>query len=532
MRIRSSSKRQRLPLHHALAVICFPLLLASTFLIGRESRQIHNIRRQWPPGKILASSESDDIRHEQARVSSSPKVERQDTNQYALSPGELPGYTGWSRPEQTLAGYFDVAPLSHPPVTSLHAKYHSITKSGDVFSLLLTCNHNRTDGTGTEFEPAYECPQSGGTLFYVRAYGPSVITGIVTDFFNSSYSVEMLFIDPGAYTLEVVVTFSVPMDFDEFPLIDDMAIEPGYEGYMVSSFPLQILVESSSPSTEDATKPWCTLSQLTESSPESALYKGHWQVIDNVAHSSHHPLTPDETTVSLDGYRMGLNSIGVRMRYVHEDCELIHIRDLLSAISGGMDRCLHEQLGFNIHIGGGDSGMDELRGSISDAADGVDSSSIVDQARKDVNEDDTFEGVHVIFIGDSVMRLVRSFFLKLIRGSRGFKVTFIETNGGLLAKMKDISSSLEDIRLREESANVKRVILFNSGLHDIDILCSSKRSNTRRNRNLTIEAVSCQDAYRAAMTNLVRVVDEYPAELKVFRSTTAGKNQTRHITSL
>lgn len=522
MRIKSSSIRQRLALHHKLAIF-FPLLLASTFFIGRESHQTRNIRRQWSRDQSLVSLENDYIRYKQARVSS-PKVTQKDTNQYTISPGELPGYTGWSRPEQTLAGYFDVTSLSHPPVTSVHTKYHSITKSGDVFSLLLTCNHNRTDGMGTEFEPPYECPQSGGTLFYVRAYGPSVITGIVTDFLNSSYSVEMRFIDPGSYTLEVVVTFSAPIDFDEFPLNDDMIVEPGYEGYMVSNFPLQILVESASPSTEDVTKPWCTLAQLTESSPESALYKGHWQVIDNVAHSSHHPLTPDETTVSLDGYRMGLNSIGVRMRYVYEDCVLIHIRDLLSAISGGMDRCLHDQLGFNIHTGGSSSGVDELSDNISDAADGIASSSTVNQAMKDI-----FEGIHVIFIGDSVMRLVRFFFLKLISGSRGFKVTFIETNGGIHATMQNITATLEEIQRREESTNVKRVILFNSGLHDIDILCSSKRSKTRSKTNVMSEAVSCQYSYRAAMTNLVRVLDEYPAELKVFRSTTAGKTQTWHI---
>ena len=82
-----------------------------------------------------------------------------------------------------------------------------------------------------------------------------MISGIITDHGNSSYTLEMKFVDVGEYTLEVVVTFSLSMEYDEFPAaaapsstsIDDgsTASEPGYEGYMVSNFPLQILVVES-----------------------------------------------------------------------------------------------------------------------------------------------------------------------------------------------------------------------------------------------------------------------------------------------
>jgi hypothetical protein len=512
----------------------------------------------------------DEIEYERGSTTSKRRRRRRRStwNEYALFPGELPGYTGWSRPEQTLAGYFDVMHLSHPPM-SASSKYHSISTSGDVFSLLLTCNHDRTTTTQDDGDdrgssatdpssgyPPYECPQYGGTLFYVRAYGPSVISGIITDHGNSSYTLEMKFVDVGEYTLEVVVTFSLSMEYDEFPAaaapsstsIDDgsTASEPGYEGYMVSNFPLQILVvesptaSSSSSSTamaiieddEEAamrrtSQSWCTLSQLTETSPTSGLYAGHWRVIDKVGHSSHRPLTPDEASVSLDGYRMGLNSLGVRMGYVREGCELIRVHDLVNVMTGGgggMDGCLGESLGINVaRVGDIDVGStDETDG---DESDDVASNGIVDRSTRDIDGNVVFEGVHVIFIGDSVMRLVRFFFLKLIGGSRGFKVTFIETNGGIHATMHNITSTLADIRRSEESANVKSAVLFNSGLHDIDILCSSKRSQTRSKTNVMGEAVSCQDAYREGMTDLVRVLDEYPADLKVFRSTTAGKKQ-------
>ena len=554
-------KRQR---HASLAAMFIPLLFVFTLLmINKENR---NIRRHW----VLPNSNDSGYT---LRDDGNSMI----VNPYSIKPGGLPGYTGWSRPEQTLAGYFDIEPLSHPTAaaaaTTGNANYHAITMSGEMFSLLLTCNHNRTSSSHRhgdanddsivnemEDEPPYyyECPEYGGSLFYVRAYGPSVITGIVTDMHNSSYSLNMQFIDPGEYTIEVVITFSLPMDYDEFPLVsekDDESLreEPGYEGYMLSGFPLQILVLNKSAASSSSqritndkkdeddvtTKPWCTLSQLTETSTESALYKGYWQVIDNVAHMSHQQLTPDETSVSLDGYRMGLNSLGLRMQYVYTDCELIHIHDLAGAITdGGMDQCLNENLDFNIidnSISFVDIGTVDVKDNTSATANVIATKSIIgnEQERSSsIYEDKIFEGIHVIFIGDSVMRLVMSFFLKLVHKSRGFKVTFIETNGGIHSTIQNVTSTLENIRTREVSMNVKRVILFNSGLHDIDILCSSKRSRTRSKTYVTTQAVSCQDAYRMSMTKLITVLDEYPAEMKVFRSTTAGWHKVSFVGSV
>lgn len=123
---------------------------------------------------------------------------------------------------------------------------------------------------------------------------------------------------------------------------------------------------------------------------------------------------------------MGLNSVGVRMSFEYEDCELLHIRDLTAGIHGrGMDKCLlHDQLGFNIHI------PEEVKASENITESGVNStttSNIHTTANHTLElESEQFEGVHVIFIGDSVMRLVRFFFLKLVRGSLfGMKVTMV-----------------------------------------------------------------------------------------------------------
>jgi hypothetical protein len=186
----------------------------------------------------------------------------------------------------------------------------------------------------------------------------------------------------------------------------------------------------------------------------------------------------------------------------------------------------------NIALGGKRTSSDEsinrnnAAGNINPTANSpVDTNEI--QNNTNINEVDNFEGIHVIFIGDSVMKLVMSFFYKLVERTSGIKVTFIETNGGIRTTMNNVTSALEEIEQREMYQNVKRAIIFNSGLHDIDVLCSSKRSRSRRTQNVINDGESCPDAYRAAMTDLIHVLDMYPAELKVFRSTTAGKLQLR-----
>lgn len=103
-----------------------------------------------------------------------------------------------------------------------------------------------------------------------------------------------------------------------------------------------------------------------------------------------------------------------------------------------------------------------------------------------------------------------------------FSYLQIETNGGIHATMNNITSTLKDIQREEEGANVKRVIIFNSGLHDVDILCSLKRQKTRTEIDAISNGLPCEDAYRDGMTQLVGYISGFPAELKVFRSTTAG----------
>ena len=105
--------------------------------------------------------DDDDIDHNDrdrsARIASTRRMGRMERRR-GVDTMEWNEYSR-SRPEQTLAGYFDVTYLPSPfhprpsapsssssshEAHSSSGKYHSITTSGDVFALLLTCNHNRT----------------------------------------------------------------------------------------------------------------------------------------------------------------------------------------------------------------------------------------------------------------------------------------------------------------------------------------------------------------------------------------------------
>ena len=60
------------------------------------------------------------------------------SNPFALAPGELPGYTGWARPEQTLAGYFDTTHLLY--LINLQHRYNqNIIQQSKVAISFLSC---------------------------------------------------------------------------------------------------------------------------------------------------------------------------------------------------------------------------------------------------------------------------------------------------------------------------------------------------------------------------------------------------------
>ena len=201
----------------------------------------------------------------------------------SLYPGELPGYTGWARPDATLAGRFRlVGPVS------------SVSFVGQEWTVHAECL------TG--------CPPHD-SWFYVRAYGPAILAGKVTRLRAHRYQIQLQPLDPGVYTVEVVMTFSQVPPIESFPLGE--AAVPFYEGYLLADFPYMITVRGSSISSISTS--YCNSQQLQN--PE----KARWKVVDS---ARERPLQ-DTSQISLQGYQRDTQSLGVQLDYQHADCRLI-----------------------------------------------------------------------------------------------------------------------------------------------------------------------------------------------------------------
>jgi hypothetical protein len=359
----------------------------------------------------------------------------EDSNSKLLSSGDLPGYTGWARPAETLAGWFEV--LEDAPAA---------VAAGSYWNVSIICRH--------------PLGQYGGALFYIRAYGRSVLPGEVHDRRDGVYDISIMFADPGPHAVEVVLTFSTTLDMDTFPVDTD---EPGYEGYLLPGFPLTVTVTSE---TSLSSSRRCGFSDLTSNSTRSAIDHGRWLVVKRQASRRGRDDTTasaDLRAVSREGYQSGLNSLGIQMEYVLYNCLLPQQHDL----------------------------RDELLSS--------------GKTRR-----------HVIFIGDSNMRKQHQMFDGLLTG---VPTTYITTSLGLVLRLPEIQRSL---RLLQEGAGPKTkfVILFNAGLHDISQLCSLRWAQKRR--TYIHDSSSCVDHYRQSLIQLVDLIRSFPAELAVFQTTTAG----------
>ena len=331
-----------------------------------------------------------------------------------LVPGELPGYTGWPRFEKTLVSHF------YQPSDGQNNINSPISiESGKRLSFNIQCDVD-------------EC-QDGGAHFYLRAYGPSVITGEVIDYKNGSYTISFYPVDPGIYTVEIVLSFCCTHDWRSFPPENKYGgnNDLDYEGYLVHGFPRQVHIY---PSKQDDSfaKPICSMAQLVETKINSTnfLQKGRWVVSDLIRSSLHKPKSSSSNGVSFEGFQDGTNSIGISMEYNWNDCSLLPL-DLIikkqKKTENLLDQCL---------------------------------SNISNNKRREKN-------LRVIFIGDSVMRLERKFFQEKIlkkTASKNIKFRYISTEGGILFRNKAIIQELE--MLKKNKPNERRFIYFNSGLHD------------------------------------------------------------------
>ena len=108
-----------------------------------------------------------------------------------------------------------------------------------------------------------------------------------------------------------------------------------------------------------------------------------------------------------------------------------------------------------------------------------------------------------------------------------FRDTYLfwtETNvvGGLPFQLEQIKKTLG--KLRMEHPNDRFILIFNAGLHDVDKYCKNSWTQWRKDYNVPPDwnYGDCLESYKHHFKILVDFIGQYPAELKIFRTTNAG----------
>ena len=431
----------------------------------------------------------------------------------SLTPVEMPGYTGWGRPEFTLAGFMEL-------LGSSNGESQWTVEAGKQWEQCFQCSGHplcvRHSPTPTQ--------ENHNSWFYVRAYGPSVITGRVevVDSYprdvktgsssskNWMYRVVLEPFDPGTYLVEVVVTFSEPPSLDYFPLerhekearlqqstsqikaFTQREVHKLYEGYMIKGFPriLEVVPYRSKENSKNSLSQTsiCDIEHLIVTGVNDGMSQGRWKVTDMVRQAHHTQKASELNQVSHMDYQYSWNSIGVAMDFEFRDCRLL---PLPSETLNPFRACSHTE----------NNGL---------------------RSQPDL---------HIIMIGDSVMRWQHDLLVNnIIRGISTIQVDFYEIYGGYFLTQLVNGPKLRPILSRPSSAK-KRVILFNTGLHDIHRLCAPEYATERRTYfTKDMEASSCASLYKMAILDMVDAIQQSVVHdgtnrqqtIAIFQTTTAA----------
>ena len=242
---------------------------------------------------------------------------------------------------------------------------------------------------------------------------------------------------------------------------------------LLAGFPTSLQVveptESSSRiTTTGDRRPACAARHLYEYDTTSALPKGRWKVSHLIRGRGQVPDSSNRT--SYNAYRYGLGSVGFQMDYMYNDCDLAPLSFLMNQ-----------------------------------------STHLPDKSR-----------TTIVFIGDSTMRNQHLLFEELF--GKILSSVYLKTNDGLLVRMPEIIAGLQDLTQRHHKGELDNIyILFNAGLHEIDILCNQEFIKSRQ-RVISIPDAnfSCTDQYYSILVSLTQRVLHVPSALSVFQSTSAG----------
>ncbi len=305
-----------------------------------------------------------------------------------------------------------------------------------------------------------------------------MIPGVIKNEGRGRYTAGFTFPDPGFYTVELVLTFSQSPAIDDFPLPPDQD-EPPYEGYLLPGFPLQVFVRAPDDgSSVDSGRSKCTSAKLLDPSPMGARTNARWKVTRK-SNAPDHVTTA--TGITKSGYLHNFNSLGIQMEYEYQSCSLTPMKYFQK-----------------------DAGSKHPFTKCGD--------------------DKTF---HVIFVGDSVMRVQKDRFDEMVQHLPNMKTSYVSLHGGFrrVEKLEEtFPIKLADIERR--AAQDTKILLFNTGLHDIHRLCGNEWKEDRYTyldkEILDSGTFSCMKEYRAVIHDFALVMEKFDADLKIFQTTTAA----------
>ena len=415
-----------------------------------------------------------------------------ETTSNALLLSDLPGYTGWARPAATLSGHFEIK-------QSQLLQQQAIVNQD--WSVVITCH-----GCAPPMDHDPLLMHSEHPWFYVRAYGPAILTGTVKPVLSSKFAASnqpqqdyQVTFHPtvvGQYWVEVVLTYSRPIEPEHFPLSDLQLPPPYYEGYVIPGFPLPVaVIAATDPRSHHqalvarATTPdYCTAKKLSigpdqswDDAAEDIRRQWSWRVTRTNRQSkytNYDDVTGARTNVTLRGYQWGNNSLGFQAEYKHRDCRL------------------HDQL----RAAAAETECDNASGDLFSPK----------------------QKLRIILIGDSVMRLQKDHLEGHLDPSL-VDVTFMELYGGALRCSRSSGPRVSDL-VRDAAHDSRRtVIVVNTGMHDIHRLCGHTYKEDRATYLTAHELrISCLEVYRNAVQELVTTVQQVPAAIRIFQTTTAA----------
>jgi hypothetical protein len=360
--------------------------------------------------------------------------------------------------------------------------------------------------------------------------------------------------DVGMYTVEVVLTYSNASNPNTYQTDSIDTTGKLYEGYMIPSFPRTVYVidnknkkqnkqkellikNQNGGTTTTTTRPLpialpksCTIPQLTinnvytsstdnttSSIRDDILKRARWVVVETVRSRSRQNNNTTATTNNksflqaimgnieaktdnfYSGYINSYNSIGFHSDYQYNDCHLIANQDLVHATTINKENtvipnedplyCLSNLLSLT----------------------------------------STIPKTNILLFGDSVMRIQNQFLenfitdqhnnIRIIRMPELYCGPLLSSRLGL-----NVSQFVEEYNLNNINSTFRTIVVYNTGLHDVDRICSHSW-NQEKETYMTSEEFhnKCADNYHSAFqqfTNtLLQINNIYCI---IFQTTTAA----------